>query len=131
MVKKTFKPRKSKKNEATTNSTTLIAHKQPSQTQQIQYVQQIHIENADQLPEGVREQIMAHYQNPTIDTQNVTLTIGENVYESELIVTPCTSNQLKNSNNGEVSTASDSQIQITNAADQEIVPEGLVEFVLV
>lgn len=80
---KTFKPRKSKKNDSTTatinNSSTLLNNNKQTPVQQIQYVQQIHFENADQIPEDVREQIMAHYQNQTIDTQNVTLTIGENV----------------------------------------------------
>lgn len=80
---KAIKPRKAKKNEATTINSSIISNsnkqKQSVQPQQIQYVQQIHFESADQIPEEVREQIMAHYQNQTIDTQNVTLTIGENV----------------------------------------------------
>jgi len=120
------KPKKSKKNEASVLNNS-SSNKQSSQ-QQIQFVQQIHFENADQIPEEVREQIMAHYQNSTIDTQNVTLTIGENVYESELIVTPSTPTNATNSNKNAESTTSDNQIQITNVADQDT---DLVEFVLV
>ena len=124
---KTFKPRKSKKNEAT------ISKAQP----QYQFIQQVHFENADQIPEEVQQQIIAHYQNQQINGENVSITIGENVYESqlivnesELIVTPVNANnQIKNSN-GESTSSSQPEIQITNVTDQEVVTD-VVEFVLV
>lgn len=135
---KTFKPRKSKKNETASNSIVNSTNKQVSTQPQYQYVQQVHFENADQIPEEIQQQIIAAYQNQQINTENVSITIGENVYESqlivnesELVVTPVNPNNQTKSSGGE-SSNQQPEIQITNvSSDQEIVHTDLVEFVLV
>ena len=119
---KSFKPRKAKKNDSTNTTLTIATPKQvlASQAQpQYQYIQQVHFENADQIPEEIQQQIIAHYQNQQINTENVSITIGENVYESQLIVNPCDSDSVVvtpvgqvNASNGDASCPP--EIQITN-----------------
>ena len=136
---KSFKPRKAKKNDSSNTTLAITAPKQIVAQPQYQYIQQVHFQNADQIPEEIQQQILAHYQNQQLSTENVSITIGENVYESQLIVNACDSDsvvvtpviaggQAKGSN-GEVS--NQPEIQITNVPDQEIVNTEVVELVLV
>lgn len=134
---KVFKPRKSKKNEAPIKQSALVRQHLSSSgahSSQYQFIQQVHFENAEQIPEEVQEQIIAHYQSQQqIEPQHVSITIGDNVYESQLIVTPISSGAGSSKNsNSESSNQDNPEIQIINVGDnQEVVTEEqMVEFVL-
>ncbi|KAK4337426.1 hypothetical protein RND71_043537 [Anisodus tanguticus] len=93
---------------------TYMGHSAPRLEQHL--AKQVHFENPDQIPEEVQEQIIAHYQNQQME--NVSITIGDNVYESQLIVTPVNPNTPKN---GTCETTNAPDIQVTNVSDQEIL----------